>query len=117
MVHRVLFCEEILVEVLDYLSPGDFRWDHWQRFSYTSDYQEGTRARRALQRTLASCAQACRAFSDLALTRLWRVLDNPVFLLKFLPWNTGDDLFDEILVSIFSICIFLILLRKKGFGD
>ena len=100
MVHRVLFCEEILVEVLDYLSPSDFRWDHWQRFSYTSDYQEGIRARRALQRALASCAQTCRAFSDLALTRLWRVLDNPVFLLKILPWNTGDDLFDEILVSV-----------------
>ncbi|KAI1788310.1 hypothetical protein LXA43DRAFT_950174 [Ganoderma leucocontextum] len=93
--HSVLFCQEILLEILAYLSPGWFPWDYSDRDRYPS---QDLKHRRLLQQTLASCARTCRAFSDLALAELWRVLDHHVLLLKLLPWRTNDDgLFDEVL--------------------
>ena len=41
--------------------------------------------------TLAACAQTCRAFSDLALVELWRILNNHVRLFKLLPRTTTED--------------------------
>ncbi|KAI1788301.1 hypothetical protein LXA43DRAFT_1159872 [Ganoderma leucocontextum] len=93
--HSVLFCQEILLEILAHLSPGWFPWDYSDRDRYPS---QDLKHRRLLQQTLASCARTCRAFSDLALAELWRVLDHHVLLLKLLPWRTNDDgLFEEVL--------------------
>ena len=103
MTQRVLFCGDVFVEVLDHLTPDDSHWDCWEHSTQTSGFREGIKPRRDLQRALVSCALTYRALSQPALSRLWRVLDHPVFLLKVLPWNAGDDLFDEILVSAMQV--------------
>ena len=99
----MLFCQDILLEILSYLSVGWFPWDHSDRSTYDSKIKQHLRARRSIQRTLASCARMCRALSDLALAELWRVLDHHILLLKLFPWTTRDDvLFDEVLVRVFT---------------
>ena len=97
----MLFCQEILLEILAYLSPGWFQWGRGNQCLRSPDAERALRPRRLLQATLASCARTCRAFSDLALAELWRVLDHHVFLLKVLPWSlSNDSLFDEVFVGI-----------------
>ena len=101
MIRDVLFCDEIFVEILEYLSPGEFRWESWQRWKN----EKALKTYRDSQRALVSCALTCRAFLEPALTRLWRLLDHPVFLLKVLPWHTGNDSSDAILVRVSYIDI------------
>ena len=100
----MLFCQEILLEILGYLSPGWFPLDHSDRtVYYLLNIENDLKPRRLLQKTLASCALTCHAFSDLALAELWKVLDHHVFLLKLLPWSVLEEgLFDEIIVRAFS---------------
>ena len=70
--------------------------------------------RRHLQKTLLSCALTCRAWSDIALAELWKVLDHHVFLLKLLP---GDDgLFDEVIVRPFPRSVVDTLLTDRATG-
>ncbi|KAI1788312.1 hypothetical protein LXA43DRAFT_645500 [Ganoderma leucocontextum] len=92
-VHNALFCHEILVEILAYLSPGWFPWLRSDRDSDSrkSEIREDIKTRRALQRTLASCARTCQAFSEPALAELWRVLDHYILLLRFLPWRRSRN--------------------------
>ena len=98
----MLFCQEILLEIFAYLSPGWFQWSFCDHYLRSPDMEKALKPRRLLQGTLAACARTCHAFSDLALAELWRVLDHHVFLLKVLPWRLSDDsLFDEVLVRIF----------------
>ncbi len=97
----MLFCQEILTEILAYLSPGWFPWDDSDRGLYASKIWQDVNVRKTCQRSLAACALTCRAVSDLALAELWRVLDYQVFLLRLLPWTLRDDgVFDEVLVRI-----------------
>ena len=98
--HSALFCQEILREILGYLSPGWFSWNHSDRTDYLSNIEKDLKSRRSLQSTLLSCALTCRALSDVALAELWRVLDHHIILLKLLPWTTEDDPFDEVFVRI-----------------
>ena len=68
-------------------------WDHFNDdwWNPDLDHLQGPKSRQILWKTLTACAQTCRAFSDLALVELWRILNNYVRLLKLLPRTTTED--------------------------
>ncbi|KAM5544978.1 hypothetical protein V8D89_001089 [Ganoderma adspersum] len=83
--HSVLFCKEILLEILGCLSPGWFSWDHSVPDIYLPNIEKDLKPRRLLQKTLAS-------------SELWKVLDHHIFILKLLPCTVGEDgLFNEVI--------------------
>lgn len=75
------------MEIFACLSPGWFSSIECNSKSLSWKERKAHETRKGLQRTLASCAQTCHAFSDLALAELWRVLDHPDVLLGVLPWG------------------------------
>ncbi|PIL32740.1 hypothetical protein GSI_04855 [Ganoderma sinense ZZ0214-1] len=81
--HSALFCQEILLEIFGYLSPGWFPWD---RTVWIPDVEQDVQPRWLLQKTLSS-------------SELWRVLDHHVFVLKLLPWTArrDDNVFEGVL--------------------
>ncbi|KAM5544987.1 hypothetical protein V8D89_001098 [Ganoderma adspersum] len=94
--YDVLFCQDILTEILSHLSPGWFLGEFYDFKFNAPQMQRDLEARKICQRNLVACALTCRAFSDLALAELWRVLDHHIILLKLLPWMTDDDPLDEV---------------------
>lgn len=73
---KALRCQEILVEIFDYLSPGRPDEDALPKERLH---------RREAQKALARAARVCHAFSVPALNVLWRVTDSLTALLSVLP--------------------------------
>ncbi len=73
---KALPCQEILLEIFEYLSPGS-------QDARALPRQKA--ARREAQRSLPRLARVCRAFSAPALKVLWTVTDNLIHLLSILP--------------------------------
>ncbi|KAI1788328.1 hypothetical protein LXA43DRAFT_925115 [Ganoderma leucocontextum] len=73
---KALLCQEILLEIFEYLSPGS---------PDTRAFPRQKAGRREAQRSLARLARVCRAFSAPALNVLWRVTDDLIHLLSILP--------------------------------
>lgn len=70
-------CYEIAAAVFECLSPGPRLMD--------DDPRPNKRRRKTAQRTLASAARVCHAFSSPALDVLWRIVDDIVHLLEIFP--------------------------------
>ena len=73
---KALLCQEILLEIFEYLSPGS---------PDALAFPKDRASRREAQRSLARLARVCSAFSAPALNVLWRVTDDLIHLLAILP--------------------------------
>ncbi|KAI0629723.1 hypothetical protein C8Q77DRAFT_304779 [Trametes polyzona] len=76
---KALLCLDIMTEIFQYFSPGP------PIVNRDAAALPQRRRRHGCQKSLASCARVCHAFSGPALDVLWRVVDHLSHLLSVLP--------------------------------